>query len=356
MKNYLMISACLVVLAANCTFAADEPKTIQPDSAAAAGKTSETAVTVNGAAVTEADIEEELAPILRKAQSQLPPAFIEQYKKQMRQQAIERIIAKKLIEEEIKKAGTVVTDEEAANKLKELAAGQGLTLENLKELLKANNQSYDDAVKNVKEGMVFEKFLLPKIEGKIKITIEDANDFYNKNKTSFEVPEQVRASHILILPDTSDPNIDPNTADAVATAKAEGLLKQIKDDGADFAKLAQENSADTGSAIIGGDLKFFPRGKMVPPFDKAAFALKPGQISDIVKTQYGYHIIKVTDHKDAGVESFDQAKDRIIEMLTQQQKEQFIIEYVESLKTKASIVYPPGKEPAPAPILTPRPQ
>ena len=355
MKNYLMITACLVVLFTNCTFAAEEQKIVQPEEAAPASKTSETAVTVNGDAVTEADIEEELAPILRKAQSQLPPAFIEQYKKQMRQQAIERIIAKKLIEEEIKKAGTVVTDEEAANKLKELAAGQGLTLENLKELLKANNQSYDDAVKNVKEGMVFEKFLLPKIEGKIKITIEDANSFYNKNKKSFEVPEQVRASHILIVPDTSDPNIDPNTADAAAKAKAEDLLKQIKD-GADFAKLAQENSADTLSAMRGGDLDFFPSGKMVPPFDKAAFAMKPGQLSDLVKTQFGYHIIKVTDHKDAGVKTFDQAKNDIIEMLTQQQKEQLIIEYVDSLKTNANIVYPPGKEPTPAPTLTPRPQ
>jgi len=86
---------------------------------------------------------------------------------------------------------------------------------------------------------------------------------------------------------------------------------------------------------------------MVAPFEKAAFALKPGQLSDVVETRYGYHIIKATDHKDAQVIPFEQAKGDIINKLTLQKQSEIANEYIESLKSKANIVYPPGKEPKP---------
>jgi hypothetical protein len=86
---------------------------------------------------------------------------------------------------------------------------------------------------------------------------------------------------------------------------------------------------------------------MVPAFEKAAFELQAGQVSDIVETDYGYHIIKVTDHKDASVTTFDQAKDDIIKQLTQRRHRELAAKYIESLKAGANIVYPPGKEPQP---------
>jgi peptidyl-prolyl cis-trans isomerase C len=188
--------------------------------------------------------------------------------------------------------------------------------------------------------------------GKINITEEDAKKHYDESPTQFEVKEQVRASHILIKPDITDPNNDPNQAKAEAKAKIQDLLEQIKD-GADFAELAKANSA-CPSAAGGGDLKFFTRGKMAPPFEKAAFALEVGKVSDIVETQFGYHIIKVTDRKDAGTTSFEQAGDNIIKQLTQKKQKEFADKYIESLKAAANIVYPPGKEPTPAPVPRPR--
>ena len=87
---------------------------------------------------------------------------------------------------------------------------------------------------------------------------------------------------------------------------------------------------------------------MVPAFEEAAFKLQVGQVSDIVQTQFGYHIIKVTGHKEAGVTTFEQAKDDILQTLTQQRQSELARQYIKSLRDKASIVYPPGKEPAAA--------
>jgi peptidyl-prolyl cis-trans isomerase C len=156
-------------------------------------------------------------------------------------------------------------------------------------------------------------------------------DFYDKNPDKFKQEEACRASHILFKVEES--------ADAATKKKAkdqaESVLKQARA-GADFAELAKKYSAD-GSAQQGGDLDFFTRGQMVPAFDQAAFALKPGQISDIVTTQFGYHIIKVTERRAASTVDFEKVSARIKEYLTEQQKQQKVEAFIESLKQKAKI-------------------
>jgi peptidyl-prolyl cis-trans isomerase C len=132
--------------------------------------------------------------------------------------------------------------------------------------------------------------------------------------------------------------VDPNEAKARARTKIEGLLKQIKD-GADFAELARANSV-CPSAPQGGDLDFFPRGKTTPAFEKVAFELQVGQISDVVETEYGFHIIKATDHEDPTDITFEQAKEKIIEQLTAEKQSEFADEYLKKLMAEAKIVYP----------------
>ncbi|MGL5506393.1 MAG: peptidylprolyl isomerase, partial [Paraclostridium sp.] len=145
-----------------------------------------------------------------------------------------------------------------------------------------NQQAQDIAIKNYKAD--FEK--------KTKISDEDAKSYYDKNKDEFYVDE-VQASHILIS--TNDENDKPlsEAKKKEAKKKAEQILKQVKD-GGDFEKLAKENS-DCPSSEKGGDLGYFGKGEMVPEFDEVAFKLKEGEISDIVETQFGYHIIKLVD-------------------------------------------------------------
>ncbi len=316
------------------------------------------AVTVNGVDITEAELQELIRPQLDKIAQQgkqLPPAFAQTYEKQLRQQAIDRIIIGRLLEEKVKENNIVVTEEEVLKQIEAMLAAQGqpLSLEEFKKKAAESGQNFDEIKEQVRKGMTYQKVIEAQWAGKINITEEDAKKYYDENPTKFEVKEQVRASHILIKTDTTDSEADPNQVKAEAKAKIQGLLEEIKG-GADFAELAKANS-DCPSAPRGGDLDFFDRGKMVPPFEKAAFALKVGEVSDIVETRFGYHIIKVTDHRDASTTSFEQARDSLIRQLTQQKQSELANKYIESLKAAADIVYPPGKEPAPpAPAPVPR--
>jgi peptidyl-prolyl cis-trans isomerase C len=308
----------------------------------------EVAVTVNGVNINESQIEAQLKPQLAKVGAQLPPTFVEQYKNQLRGQVLEGMIVEQLLDGKVKENNIIVTEEEVVEHLEKAAAQQNLSLDDIKEMMEARGQSFDEAKQRIKKGMAYQKLMDTQWAGKINVTEDDAKKYYSENKTKFETPEQVRASHILIKPNTNDPNADPNQAKAKAKAKAEDLLKQIKS-GADFAELAKTDSGDTYSAVQGGDLGFFGKSQMVPAFERAAFALKTGQVSDVVETQFGYHIIKLTDHKDANTIPFEQAKKDIVEMLAQTQKADFAEKYIESLKADAKIIYPPGKEPnAPA--------
>jgi len=145
------------------------------------------------------------------------------------------------------------------------------------------------------------------LKAKVVIPPADVERTYNNNIEQYTTPEQVRASHILFKTEGKD--------DAAVKAKAEEVLKQAKA-GADFAELAKKYSEDTDSAKNGGDLDYFGRGRMVPEFDQAVFAMEPGQISDLVKTQYGYHIIKLVDKKAATTRSLADVRQQIIDQLS----------------------------------------
>ena len=144
----------------------------------------------------------------------------------------------------------------------------------------------------------------------------DARAYYEQNKARYGTDEQRRASHILITPEGADK--------AAARKKAEQLLAQLKSKPGDFEKLARENSKDPGSAAQGGDLGFFGKGMMVKPFEEAVFRLKPGEISDVVESDFGFHVIKLTEVKAAEVKPFEQVKADIErDLKTQQAQKEF---------------------------------
>jgi peptidyl-prolyl cis-trans isomerase D len=165
------------------------------------------------------------------------------------------------------------------------------------------------------------------IRAKIVVSQADVERAYNENITQYETPEQIRASHILLKSEGKD--------DAEVKARAEAILKQAKA-GADFAELAKKNSEDEGSAPKGGDLDFFGRGKMVPEFDQAAFALKPGEISDLVKTQYGYHIIKMADKKGGTTRSLADARQQLTDQIAFERAQAQASDLAQSLQKQIS--------------------
>jgi len=167
----------------------------------------------------------------------------------------------------------------------------------------------------------------------VKVSDADLHKYYEDHKGEFE---QVRARHILIRVQGSPMPVKPGQkelSDAEALAKAQDLLKRLKA-GEDFAALATKESDDTGSAANGGDLSFFKRGQMVPSFEQAAFAMQPGQLSEPVKSQFGYHIIKVEAKESR---SFDDVKAELEKRLKPEQAQKAL----DDLQKKGAVLYDP---------------
>ncbi len=145
------------------------------------------------------------------------------------------------------------------------------------------------------------------LKGSIHVPEEDLKKYYSENKSRYTTPEERRASHILVKADKSA----PEDQRAKAKAKAEALLAEIKTNPARFAELAKKNSDDPGSAERGGDLDYFARGAMVKSFEDAAFSLKPGEISGLVESDFGYHVIQVTGARGGETRSYEQVRPEI---------------------------------------------
>jgi parvulin-like peptidyl-prolyl isomerase len=202
-------------------------------------------------------------------------------------QALERLVFGSIADAEVKTRGLVVTDEELnaefTTQYEKFLAAQGLTEETLRSVLAAQNMTLE----SFKEGgrtSIREQLLMMKLQaavaGPVELTAEEIQTYWEANRANYDTPEQVRASHILVK--TED--------------EAKAILAELEA-GKDFATLAREKSTDTASAKQDGDLGWFGTGTMVAEFEAAAFSLAVGQRSGIVPTQYGFHIILVTDKK-----------------------------------------------------------
>jgi peptidyl-prolyl cis-trans isomerase D len=197
------------------------------------------------------------------------------------------------------------------------------TTQEMLDFYKANTARYTSPEKKNLTVLIADQ---TKMEATVNPADADLQRMYSQNVDAFRTPERVKARHILLKTQGK-----PASEEAAIKAKGESLLKQIKS-GADFAKLAKANSEDPGSGANGGDLgDWITHGQMVPEFDKAIFSLKVGETSDLVKTMYGYHIVQVLAHQDAGVRTFAEVKGE----LTAQWKKQRVNDLVQEASDKA---------------------
>lgn len=304
---------------------AAEPK--QPAAApkkAASGKVA----TVNGVAIKRSDFEREFFAI--KNRFGMTEKMDAKQEGEIRKTVLEKMIGGELLYQASKKKGIKVeakaVDAEL-NQLKKRFPGD----KEFKEAIKRSGTSEAELRSQMQQNLAIQRLIDQDFVAKTTITAEEAKDFYEKNKEKFKQPEQVKASHILIETKPDAPEADKKAA----RAKIEGLLKKVKA-GEDFAKLAQENS-QCPSSSKGGDLGYFAKGQMVPPFETAAFGLKVGEVSGIVETQFGYHIIKVTDKKAESQVAFDTAKDQIMQRMKMAKVQEAVGRYVEELAKGAKI-------------------
>lgn len=182
------------------------------------------------------------------------------------------------------------------------------------------------------------EYLKEEVIAKIDVTEDDIKSYYKTHQEEFEVPEMIRVRHILIRNpmSKSDSTDDKNKR----KEKAEEVLKKIKA-GEDFAGLASEYSEDQGSKEKGGDLGLITKGMMAPELEKVAFSLKPGEVSDIIETRYGFHIIKVEEKRESFIEPYEKIKDKVKERLFNDLKKTRVEEFIRKIEKDAVVeIYP----------------
>lgn len=268
-----------------------------------------------GMKITKQDFIKELSTqIPEGALGQLPAQQLKPLIKNLVNGMVDREIVFSLAQKNGYKPSAKLVRDEFDKMLKQLPKDKLQVLESQLKLQNKTIDSYKNEISAdpmAQKAAAFSKYLKEKIEPQSKVTDADVEKFYRENQENFKVPEEITASHILIRPNIpagkENDKAATAKADAEALAKAKALLAQLKQ-GADFGALAEKESACPSGKSAKGSLGKFSPGMMVPEFDKAAFALKKGEMSDVVKTQFGYHIIKVTDKKAGGYEPLDKVK------------------------------------------------
>jgi peptidyl-prolyl cis-trans isomerase C len=177
----------------------------------------------------------------------------------------------------------------------------------------------EEKLQDLKKRLIVESFLKKKVEAESKVSDEDLKKFYEQNKDKFKSGEQIRASHILVKTEK----------------EAKDILAQLKS-GGNFEELAKKSSFDS-SAAKGGDLGWFGKGSMVPVFEKAALVLKEGQISGVVKSDFGFHIIKLTGKRAAGIRPFEEVKEQIKGAIMPTKQQEVFQKIKDELKKTAKI-------------------
>jgi peptidyl-prolyl cis-trans isomerase C len=281
---------------------------------------------VNGEPCSRGELERAVRNLEGRAGRPVPP----DQRDQVYRRVLDELLSFKLVQAEGKARGITVTDQEIEGGISQLRKNFQ-TEEQFEQALKGKQMTLTDLRNDARTQILVNKTMAAEVEPKVNVTPEDLDAYYKANPDQFKQPEQVRASHILFAIDGSA------TADFKKQTRdqAEAVLKRAKA-GEDFAALAKQYSKD-GSAGSGGDLNFFPRGQMVPSFDQAAFALKTGEISDIVESQFGLHIIKVTDRKPQRTVPLAEVSDRLSQFLRQRKQQELAQQFVESLKTKYKV-------------------
>ncbi|BBH22661.1 hypothetical protein Back11_40060 [Paenibacillus baekrokdamisoli] len=297
--TYVPIRAAAEMLGANVNFNASSNSVIiasRPEKSPLGDGGNEAIGSVNGVSITKNQLYDTMAAVGGK-------------------QMLDNLIQEELVKQEAKKKGIVITDQDVEAEIAKIKK-RFPSESDFQTALQQAGMTLEDLKKQTPMQLRIRKL----VEPRVKVTDEDVKQYFEANRAMFDQPEQVKASHILVA----------------TKAEADEIMKQLKG-GADFAKLAKDKSIDTGSKNAGGDLGFFGRGEMVAEFEKAAFSLKVGELGGPIKSQFGYHIIKVSDHKAAKAATLEEKKAEIREQLISQKVAELSPAWLEELKSKAQI-------------------
>lgn len=233
-------------------------------------------------------------------------------------QTLEEMITRRLVAQEGKKQGVAVTDAEVKAEIDRIIREQFSSEEEFLNALSYYGMTRAGLEENIRTDLTIKKVL----SAQVQVTDDEARAYFDQHREEFDQPEMVHARHIL-----------------VASEQEARDVRQRLAEGADFAALAKEKSTDTGSSQGGGDLGFFGRGKMVPEFEEAAFALAVGDISEPIKSQHGYHIIQVLEKKPAQAADYEKVKEDVRKRAADDKLQALVPGWLDSLRAAAKIEY-----------------
>ena len=283
---------------------------------------------VNGTAVERAEFER----AIRSAESQAGQAVPPQLRDKVYRQVLDRLINFHLLLDESQVRGLLVNDDQVSDEIEQIQSKFGSETA-LESQLSQWQSSVEELRQETRKDLLISQIIDSEIKAKFQFDETSVRTFYDQHHEQFQEDLAVRASHILI---TTDPNADGETLRA-AKARADSVLLEALKEGADFPALALKYSSDAASAENGGDLGFIAKGRTAPSFEEALFNLGPEEISEVVKSPLGFHVIKATQRREKRLISFEEASSNIRSLLIEQARENLIDDFIAQLRASATI-------------------
>ncbi len=334
MKRFLLVTISVLLtsmLLTGCSKEGEEGETLKDKDTEIAGS-SKTVAVVDGVNITERELAQKVDDMLQRSGGGMSSEQLETMRPSIRPQALANLISYKLLLSAAESEDIASSETEIKSRTEKIME-EYPSEEDFYSKLEEVGMSRMDFKERLGEQIRVEKLLDQKTSGAELPSEQEIKDYYDSHPETFMENEQVRASHILITVEDGETEQEK----AEKRERLENILKDVRN-GASFSETATLYS-DCPSKEKGGDLGFFSKGDMVKPFSDAAFAMKEGEISDIVETRFGYHIINLTDRKEARKIPFDEAKKDILEYMEGRSKNEAINNYLAELREKADIEY-----------------
>lgn len=290
------------------------------------------AAVVNRDVIALSEVQQRAAPELSRINDPDPSKRAEQ-RAQLMKTALDTLIGEKLMEAEITEMGISATEGEVDELVNDVRRQNNITdPAQFEQVLTAEGLTMTTYRDMLRKRILRDRLLRMKVGPKVKVTEEDLKAAYNQYARVEGEDSEVHARHILVA-------VDPKATEeqvAAARKKAEGIASEARREGMDFSALARARS-EGPSAADGGDLGWFKRGVMVQAFEKVAFNLKEGEVSEPVRTNFGWHILKVEERRSVAATSYEEMRPKLENKILQEKTDKFLEQYVAELKQKASI-------------------
>jgi peptidyl-prolyl cis-trans isomerase SurA len=287
---------------------------------------------VNNQIITQSEYQRSEDDLKQEAQQQ-DPSNADKLVAERQKDILRDLIDQQLLLEKGKDLG-ITADTELIKRLDEMRKEMKLdSMEDLEKAAQAQGVSFEDYKQNIRNQIITQQVIGQEVGHRLSITKDEEQEFYDQHKNELQQPEEVKLSEILVSADKGPGDDDAKLA--AAKAKAEDMLAQIHK-GATFEDVAKKNS-NGPTAAQGGDLGYFKRGTLAKELENITFALKSGDLSDVIRTKQGFVILKVTDHQMAGIPPFKEVEPKVQDALYMQKLQPALRDYLKKLREEAYI-------------------